>query len=300
MRIVFMGTAELACPCLEALAQLPDHEIVCVVTQPDRPKGRHLQLTPPPVKVVAQRLGLAVHQPASLKQPTVVAALRALQPDLIVVVAYGQLLPKPVLDLPPRGCINVHASLLPRWRGASPIQYAILAGDRETGVTTMYLNERMDAGDIILQRSEPIRPDDTSATLHDRLARIGAELLVETVQLDSPPRRPQDESQATYARKLTKEDGRIDWTRPACEIERMVRAFDPWPGVHTFAGETMLKILRSRVVPDVTAPPGTVLPEFVVATGKDGLQVLELQPSGKRKMSAEQFLRGHKLPNCLL
>lgn len=300
MRIIFMGSAELACPCLEALARLPSHEIVAVVTQPDKPKGRDLKLSPPPVKVTAEKLGLPVQQPAKMKDPAAQEALRALRPDLIAVVAYGQILPKAVLDLPSRGCINVHTSLLPRWRGASPIQHAILAGDPETGVTTMYLNEKMDEGDIILQRPEPIRPDDTSGVLHDRLAKIGAELLVETVLLENPPRRPQDHTLTTYAKKLAKEDGRVDWTKPAVEIERLVRAFNPWPGAHTFVGDLMLKILCSGFVPGVSAPPGTVLPGFVVATGAGGLRILELQPAGKRRMSAEEFLRGHKIGAGLL
>jgi len=293
MRIIFMGSAELACPCLEALARSPHHEIVAVITQPDKPKGRDLKLSPPPVKVAAQKLGLPVEQPPSLKEPSAQEALRVLQPDLIVVVAYGQILPRVVLELPPRGCINVHASLLPRWRGASPIQHAILAGDRETGVTTMFLNERLDAGDIILQRSEPIRADDTSGTLHDRLAKIGADLLVETLRLDPPPRRPQDESQATYARKLNKEDGRVDWTKPAAEIERMVRAFNPWPGAYTMAGNLLLKLWRAEVVPGVNLLPGRVLEGFWVGTGDGGLRVLEVQPAGGRRMDAEAFLRGH-------
>ncbi len=288
-----MGSAELACPCLEALAKLPGHEIVAVVTQPDKPKGRDLKLSPPPVKLTAVQLGLLVSQPVKVREA--VAEIRALRPDLIVVVAYGQILPRVVLDLPPRGCINVHASLLPRWRGASPIQHAILAGDSETGVTTMFLNEKMDEGDIILQRAEPIRADDTSGVLHDRLAKIGAELLVETVKREKPPRRPQDHSQATYAKKLAKEDGHVNWAKPAVEIERMVRAFNPWPGAYTFAGDLLLKILCSGCVSDVGAPPGTVLPCFVVATGAGGLRILEVQPAGKRRMSAAEFLRGRPL-----
>ncbi|MCX7887571.1 MAG: methionyl-tRNA formyltransferase [Verrucomicrobiae bacterium] len=293
MRTVFMGTAEFACPCLEALAKLQTHQIVAVVTQPDRPQGRHLQLTPPPVKVLAQRLGLPLLQPATLQDDAIQQSIKELRPELIVVVAYGLFLPKPILDLPPRGCINVHASLLPRWRGAAPIQHAILAGDRQTGVTTMYLNERMDAGDIILQQSEPILPDDTAASLHDRLARIGAALLVETLSLDNPPRRPQDESQATYARKLTKQDGHINWTKPAAEIERMIRAFDPWPGAHTFAGKTMLKLWKARLRPEINLPAGLVGENLVVGTGHGALQILELQAEGGRRMAAEDFLRGH-------
>jgi len=293
VNIVFLGTAELACPCLEALARQPGVEIAGVVTQPDKPKGRDLRLAPPPVKVTATKLALPVWQPAKIKDPAAIEQLRTAQPDLIVVVAYGQLLPPAILELPARGCINVHTSLLPRWRGASPIQSAILAGDAETGVTTMFLNERMDAGDIILQRREPIRPDDTSGTLHDRLAKIGAEVLVETIALENPPRQPQDEAQVTLARKLTKEDGRIDWRKPAVEIERQVRAFDPWPGSLTMLGETLLKVWRAEVVP-ATGAPGTVLPGLVVATGEGGLRLREVQPAGGKRMSAEVFLRGYR------
>lgn len=294
MRLVFLGTAELASPCLAALARLPGHEITLVVTQPDKPKGRSLQLAPPPVKVTATRLGLPVGQPLTLKDPAAVAALRELRPDLIVVVAYGQFLPAAVLALPGRGCINVHTSLLPRWRGASPIQHAILAGDAETGVTTMFLNERMDAGDIILQRATPIGATETSGQLHDRLAQLGAALLVETIRLDSWPRHVQDERQVTYAKKLAKEDGRVDWTKPAVEIERQIRAFDPWPGAHTWAGEDLVKLWRAAVVSPVKGLPGTVGENLVVATGAGGLQLLEVQPAGGRRMSAADYCRGHK------
>ena len=226
MQILFMGTAELACPCLHAVAQLPEHQIVGVITQPDRPKGRDLKPSPPPLKVIAEKLGLPVHQPVKVREATAIEQVRSVQPDLIIVVAYGQLLPKVLLEIPPLGCINVHASLLPRWRGASPIQHAILEGDRETGVTTMYLNERMDAGDIILQRTEPIRDDDTAATLHDRLAMLGAELLVETVALlaaNRAPRRQQKESAATHARQTDqrRRSHRLD------ETGRSDRAPDP-------------------------------------------------------------------------
>jgi methionyl-tRNA formyltransferase len=293
MRIIFMGSAELACPCLEAIAP----SVVAVVTQPDKPKGRDLKLAPPPVKVTAARLGLPVTQPVRIREA--VADIAALKPDLIVVVAYGQLLPPAVLGLPARGCLNVHTSLLPRWRGASPIQRAILAGDAETGVTTMFLNERLDAGDIILQRAEPIRPDDTAGKLHDRLAVVGAALLVETLALPVWPRRVQDEALVTLAPKLTKEDGRVDWTKPATEIERMVRAFDPWPGAHTFAGDLMLKLWRAEVVAGMVGKPGQVTGD-VVATGCDGLRLLEIQPAGKRRMSAAEFLRGHSLAATVL
>ena len=298
MRIAFLGTAELAGPCLEAVAKTPGHEVVAVVTQPDRPKGRDLQPAPPPVKVVAEHLGLPVQQPPKIRESAAIDALRAVQPDLIVVVAYGQILPKSVLEIPRLGCINVHTSLLPRWRGAAPIQYAILHGDRETGVTTMYMDEHMDTGDIILQRAQLIHADDTSATLHDRLAKLGAGLLVETVELITEGRAlraKQDESKATYAKKLTKEDGRIDWTRSAVEIERQIRAFNPWPSSYTRLGDLLLKIWKVETVEGVSGNPGEVRADFIVATGQGGLRIVELQPANSKRMPVDAFLRGHKV-----
>ncbi len=296
MRIVFMGTAELAAPCLEAVAKMPGQEVVAVITQPDRPKGRDLKPTPPAVKVAAERLGLPIQQPLKIREPAAIDALRATQPDLVVVVAYGQIRPKSVLEIPRLGCIHVHTSLLPRWRGAAPIQYAILHGDHETGVTTMHMDEHMDTGDIILQRVQLIHADDTSATLHDRLAKLGADLLVETVGLiaeGKAPRAKQDETRVTYAKKITKEDGRINWTRSAVEIERQVRAFDPWPGTHTRLGDLLLKIWKVEVVEGISGNPGELLSDFVVATGQGGLRIEELQPANSKRMSIDAFLRGH-------
>ena len=298
MRIAFMGTAELAGPCLEAVAKVPGHEVVAVVTQPDRPKGRDLKPAPPPVKVVAERLGLRVQQPLKIREPSAVVALGATRPDLIVVVAYGQILPKSVLEIPRLGCINVHTSLLPRWRGAAPIQCAILHGDRETGVTTMYMDEHMDTGDIILQRAQLIHADDTSAVLHDRLAQLGAVLLGETVMLiaeGKAPRAKQDETLATYAKKITKEDGHIKWTQSAIEIERQIRAFNPWPSAYTHAGGLLLKIWKVEIVEGVTGNPGEVQEGFVVATGQGGLRILELQPANSKRMPVDAFLRGHTI-----
>lgn len=274
------------------------HEVVAVVTQPDRPKGRDLKPGPPPVKVVAERFGLPVQQPLKIREPAAVEALRGAQPDLIIVVAYGQILPRSVLAIPRLGCVNVHTSLLPRWRGAAPIQYAILHGDAETGVTTMYMDEHMDTGDIILQRAQLIHADDTSATLHDRLAKLGAVLLEETVTLiaeSKAPRARQDEAKATYAKKIAKEDGRIDWTKPAVEIERQIRAFDPWPGSHTHMGDLLLKIWKAEIIGGATGQPGEVLTDFIVVTGQGGLRILELQPANSKRMAAEAFLRGHKI-----
>jgi methionyl-tRNA formyltransferase len=299
MRIMFMGTAELACPCLEAVAGVSGYELVAVVTQPDRPKGRNLKPAPSPVKVVADRLGLPTQQPLKIREPAAVEAIRAAEPDLIIVVAYGQILPKSMLEVPRHGCVNVHASLLPRWRGAAPIQYAILHGDRETGVTTIFMDERMDTGDIILQRAQLIHADDTSATLHDRLARLGAEVLVETLELiqrGNATRTKQDESRATYARKLTKDDGRIDWKRSAVEIERQVRAFDPWPSAYTHCGELLLKIWKAEIVEGVSGRPGELLPGFVVATGQGGLRIREIQPANGKRMAFEALARGRAIP----
>jgi methionyl-tRNA formyltransferase len=298
MRIVFMGTAELACPCLEAVARVPGHEVVAVITQPDRPKGRDLKATPPPVKVAAERLGLPLQQPLKIREAAAIDALRATQPDVIIVVAYGQILPKSVLEIPRLGCINVHTSLLPRWRGAAPIQYAILHGDHETGVTTMYMDEHMDTGDIILQRAQLIHADDTSATLHDRLAKLGADLLVETVGLiveGKAPRAKQDETRATYAKKITKDDGRIDWTRSAVEIERQVRGFNPWPGTHTRLGDLLLKVWKVEVAEGVSGNPGELLPDFIVATSQGGVRLQEIQPANSKRMPIDAFLRGHEV-----
>jgi methionyl-tRNA formyltransferase len=296
MRIAFMGTAELAVPCLGAVAKMPGHEVIAVITQPDRPKGRDLNPVAPPVKVAGERLGIPVRQPLKIREPAAIDSLRAARPDLVIVVAYGQILPKAVLEIPPLGCVNVHASLLPRWRGAAPIPYAILHGDRETGVTTMYMDERMDTGDIILQRSEFISDDDTSATLHDRLAKLGAEVLGETVGLiaeGKAPRAKQDEAQATYAKKIVKEDGRIDWGRSAVEIERQIRAYNPWPSAYTQLGGLTLKIWKAQVVENAAGKPGEILTDFVVATGQSGLRVLELQPANGKRMAVDAFLRGH-------
>ena len=287
MRILFIGTAKLAGPCLEAVHRLTNHEIIGVITQPDKPKGRSLQLSPPPVKVTAVKLALPVSQPVKIREA--VEEIRAQRPDLIVVVAYGQILPKALLEIPARGCINVHTSLLPRWRGASPIQSAILAGDRETGVTTMLMDEPLDHGDIILQRREPIRSDDTGATLHDQLAALGAELLSETLTLADWPRRQQDETQVTHARKFTKADGRIDWAKSAAEIDRQVRAFNPWPGAFTDRDGTLLKIWNVELL---SAPAIGI---DIVNTGAGALRLLEVQPAGGKRMSFAAYARGRKL-----
>jgi methionyl-tRNA formyltransferase len=237
LRILFMGTAELSCASLQALAGDAKFQIAAVVTQPDRPKGRDLKLQPSPVKTLALRLGLPVLQPERARDEQFTAELRALQPDLIVAVAYGQILPPAILDLPRHGCLNVHTSLLPKYRGAAPIQWAIANGDTETGVTIMKMDVGLDTGPVVSQRTTPIRSEDDSATLHDRLAQLGAELLVQTIPdyvAGKIQPRPQPAAGASHAAKIKKDDGRIDWNQPAQTIWNRLRAFTPWPGAFTF------------------------------------------------------------------
>ena len=233
MNVVFIGTAEFACPSIEALVAAREHRVEAVVTQPDRPSGREMKLTPSPVKEVALKHHLQIFQPEQIKTPAFIQTLSYLHPELIVVVAYGQILPKEILQLPKHGCVNVHGSLLPKYRGASPIQSALLHGDAATGVTTMFMDEGLDTGDIIQQAHESIRPDDNARLLHDRLAQLGSKLLLQTVDLiasGKAPRIAQENSQAIVCKKLTKVDGRMDWSLPARELWNRVRAFNPWPG----------------------------------------------------------------------
>lgn len=301
MRILFMGSAELACPSLDRLLDCAADTVVGVVSQPDRPKGRALKLASCPVRAHVADRGIPVLTPENINAPDSVAALRALAPDLIVVVAYGQFLKTEVLNLPPLGCINVHASLLPKYRGAAPIQWAIANGEIETGVTTMYVNERMDAGDIVDQRVEPIFPDDTAGILHDRLARCGAELLATTLEAlrqGTIRRRQQNEAEATLAPRLKKADGRIDWHQPAAVIDNRVRGFNPWPGCFCeLAPAGVVRVLKSRVENSHGAKPGAVLEAFgdgpLIQTGQGALRLLEVQPEGRKIMSGAAFLRGH-------
>lgn len=301
-RIVFMGTPAFAVPSLAALIEAK-YDIVAIVTQPDAPAGRGRQLKPSPVKLLAQQYGLPVLQPDSLKPPEVVETLRALAPDVIVVAAFGQILRQNVLDLPRHHCLNVHASLLPRWRGASPVSAAIAAGDTVTGVTIMLMEAGLDSGPILAQREEPIRPDDTTGTLTERLARVGAALLIETLPRwlagEITPRK-QDESYVTLAGRLKKEDGKLDWSRSAEELERHVRAMSPWPSAFTTWQGKQLKILRAElaiVEQRETLPSGTVLIDrnhVYVQCGNGGrLRLVEVQLEGKRAMDADAFARGH-------
>lgn len=303
IRTVFMGTPEFALATLEGLlaAGLP---VVGAYTQPDRPSGRGKQLTPPPVKQLAAAHGIPVFQPLKLRLPEAVDALRLLAPDLIVVVAYGQILPKSVLDIPRYGCINVHASLLPKYRGAAPINQAIIDGAAETGITTMYMDVGLDTGDMLIRRTTPIGSFETAGELHDRLAILGREAMLETLEhlcAGTLVREQQDDTLSCYAPMLKKEQGRIDWTRPARELHNLVRGLDPWPGAYTLLSGEPLKL--ARTVPFDEAPaagPGTVLAAdrdgVKIACGQGTLKVGELQLPGRKRLPAADFLRGHPLP----
>jgi len=303
MKLLYVGTPDCSAKCLRRLAREP-WPIVAVVTQPDRPKGRSRALKPPPVKETALELGLPVHQPEKASAPKFLDVLRPLETDLVVVFAYGEILSDAFLAVPKISTINLHLSLLPKYRGAAPVQWAIANGDAETGVTVMHIANQLDAGDIILQRPEPIRPDDTGESLEARLGDVGVGLLIEAIralEAGTAPRLPQDHDQATLAPKLTKEHGLIDWTQPAEAIERRVRAFIPWPVAHTFlptsSGPKLLRILEARVV-EGTAAPGEVTvtgKTLRVGTGKALLAVTRIQREGKRPMTSAQFLAGHRL-----
>ena len=302
MRIVFMGTPEFAVPSLEALLKSED-TVVGIVTQPDRPKGRGQQLSSSPVKVIAQRQHLPFLQPTKMKDVDFIAELSAWKPDLIAVAAFGRILPASILSLPPRGCINVHGSLLPKYRGAGPIQWAIINGETDTGITTMLMDEGMDTGAMLLQESIPISPDDTAGTLSPRLAEVGGRLLVETlVQLKagtlSP--RPQDHSRATLAPLLKKEDGVIDWSMPAASLGNRIRGLTPWPGAYTFLKADRWTIWRATAIDEATPlAPGQISAltkdAIYVATGRGILAIRELQPANSRRMPAAQYLAGHSL-----
>jgi len=303
LKIVFAGTPAFSVPTLRALIDA-GQDIRAVYTRPDRPAGRGRRLTASPVKETAMAAGLPVFQPPTLRDPEVVRSLRRYGADLMVVVAYGHLLPPPVLELPRLGCVNVHASLLPRWRGAAPIARAILAGDRESGVTIMGMEAGLDTGPLYLRRAVPLADDETGRSLQDKLAALGASALPEALPgiADGTLRpEPQDDALATYAEKLTKAAARIDWTLPAVELDRMIRAFDPWPVAQTRLGETTLRLWSSEL-PGADAgsePPGRVVRAgktgIDVATGDGLLRITRLQPQGKRPMTAAAFLNARRL-----
>jgi methionyl-tRNA formyltransferase len=304
MRILFMGTGDICLPTLDWLIRTSKHDLLAVVTQPDRPVGRRLVLTPPEVKLRAQAVGIPVHQPEKLKLH--LDELRPYQADIAVVMAYGQILNRETLELPRHGCINIHASLLPRHRGAAPIQAAIRDGDAASGVTIMHIARELDAGDIILMRSIPLASDETGGSLHDKLAQLAPHALedaLDHIAAGTAARTPQDHALATHTGKLSRENGRIDWTHDAASIERMVRAYDPWPGCHTVLPDgSVLKIhaVRAQAGSSACAAPGTVIAAdaksgLLISTGSSLLEIKELQaPNGKR-LTASDYLRGHSI-----
>ena len=297
MRIVFMGTPDFAVPSLKALLDA-GHDVCAVYTQPDKPQGRKQVLTAPPVKELALSKGIPVYQPATLKSEEEQKKLRALAPEVIIVVAYGKLLPKAVLEIPPRGCINVHGSLLPRWRGAAPIQWAVIAGDEKAGVTTMQMAEGLDTGDMLLTYETPVGARETAGELFDRLAQAGAALLTETLEkLDTITPRPQDDSQSSYAHMLDKQMAVIDWSKSAHEIDCLVRGLNPWPiALTTLAGERV-KVYAAEPTSG-SGKPGEVLESdpkkgLTIACGTDALRLTEIQIVGGKRMACADFLRGH-------
>jgi methionyl-tRNA formyltransferase len=297
MKIVFMGTPDFAVPVLDALAET--HEIVVVYTQPPRPAGRGKADRPSPVQARAEALGLPVRHPVSLRSESAAKDFAALQPDVAVVVAYGLILPQPVLDAPRLGCLNIHASLLPRWRGAAPIHRAIMAGDAETGVCIMQMEAGLDTGPVLLREATPIGAGETTADLHDRLSAMGARLVVEALaRLPELQPEPQPTEGVTYAAKIDKAEARIDWTRPAVEVDRLIRGLSPFPGAWVDIKGERVKLLRSRVV-DASGQPGQVLGGFTVACGSGAVEITEAQREGKRPLPAAEVLKGLTLPDTL-
>ena len=302
MRIVFMGTPEFAVPSLEALLK-SDDRVVGIVTQPDRPRGRGQRLSPSPVKLIAQRQNIPLLQPTKMKDPSFMAELSGWKPDVIAVAAFGRILPPAILSLPSRGCINVHGSLLPKYRGAGPIQWALINGETETGITTMLMDEGMDTGAMLLQAAMAIAPDDTAGSLSSRLADLGGGLLVETLaQLKAGTLTPrsQDHRQATLAPLLKKEDGAVNWAMSATSIANRIRGLTPWPGAYTFLKTERWTISRSVALDEATTfAPGQIIAltkdAIHVATGKGVLAIRELQPANGRRMPAAQYLAGHPL-----
>jgi methionyl-tRNA formyltransferase len=303
LNLVFMGTPEFSVPSLRRLVE-GGHRVPLVISQPDRPRGRGRRTVPTPVKAAAVELNLPVLQPVSVNTPEVLEQISACRPEAVVVIAFGQILKPALLGLPPLGCINVHGSLLPRYRGPAPIAWAIINGENRTGITTMRMDKGLDTGGMLVARAIPIHREDTADTLHDRLAQLGGEALAETLEglaAGTLTPRPQNHAQATYAPMLKKADGLVDWSKPARVLERFVRGMTSWPGAFTFWGGERIKLLRARPVVSSSAdPPGTVVSRFpgdiVVQTGEGGLTILELQMASGKRLPAEVFLQGHPLP----
>ena len=297
MRIVYMGTPDFAVPALQALLDSPHHQVVGVFSQPDRPKGRGYKLMPPPVKELAESRQVPVYQPQKLRDGAALEILKQWAPDVIVVAAYGRILPKDILELPPYGCVNVHASLLPQYRGAGPVQWSVIHGEKTTGVTTMLMAQGMDTGDILEQASVSIGPDETAGELMDRLARLGAELLLHTLGLleagEAVPT-VQDKSRATYAPMLKKSDGALDFSQPAQKLYDRIRGVSPWPGAYAYLDNKLLKIHKAALLPEQKGEPGLLIGEkrMIVGCGDGALELLQVQPQGGKRMQGADFLRG--------
>lgn len=298
MKIVFMGTPDFAVPCLESIVNA-GHNVVGVFTQPDKPKGRGYTLTPPPVKVKAEQYDIPVYQPAKLRDGEAYEILKKLNPDCIVVVAYGKILPEDILNLPPFGCINVHASLLPKYRGAAPIQWSVINGETESGVTTMYMDAGLDTGDMIMKKSCPIDENMTAGQLHDKLSEMGAQLIVETlatVENGTAKREKQDDNLSCYSPMLDKTLCKIDWTKSNLEIHNKVRGLNPWPVAASSLNGKRVKIFSTKLNSDSGAPGEVIsLSPLTVACGQGSVVLLELQLEGKKRMDAAAFLNGHSL-----
>lgn len=310
MRVVFIGTGEIGVPTLHALLQSEEHQLAAVVTQPDKPVGRDQRIEPSPIKKALAGTKIPILQPGLIKDRQSIEEISARLPEAIVVMAYGQILPRGILEAPRVACLNLHASLLPRHRGAAPIQAAIASGDSETGITVMYMDEGLDTGDILSQQRIDILPTDTGGSLHDRLAQIAPDALLESLQLlarEIAPRVPQNNALATYAPKLNRNDGRIDWSQPAEILERKIRAFNPWPGAFTTvtpkSGKPRnLKIFSASIV-DLVGKPGEILqteePGLVIAASDCALSLEDVQPEGKRRMTSAEFLHGFEVASAL-
>lgn len=300
MKIVFMGTPEFAVPSLEQLVK-DGHQVVGVFTQPDKPKGRGYKLVAPPVKEKAMEYGIPVYQPEKMRDGKALEILQGLAPELIVVVAYGKILPKDILQLPPRGCINVHGSLLPKYRGAGPIQWSVINGEAVTGVTTMYMGEGLDTGDMLLKAQTTIGENETYGELHDRLSLIGAQCLHDTIaamENGTLQATPQNDALSSYAPMLNKKNARLDFAKPCQQLHNLIRGLSPWPVAYTTIDGTLLKVHRAVAAPQYSGQPGQLLDEkrFIVACGQGALEFLEVQAASGKRMGAGDFLRGKKLP----
>ncbi|TCT16943.1 methionyl-tRNA formyltransferase [Natranaerovirga pectinivora] len=301
MKVIFMGTPDFSVPTLEALIE-SSHEVIGVITQPDKPKGRGKKMVVPPVKEMAIKHGIPVYQPLKVRDKTFIEFVRSLNPDVAVVIAFGQILSLELLEVPKFGCINVHASLLPKYRGAGPIQWSVINGESETGITTMHMDVGIDTGDMIFKDIVKIEAKETGGSLHDKLSTLGANTLLKTLEAlenGSAPRERQVDEESTYAPMLSKELGLIDWSKDAVEIERLIRGLNPWPSAYSYLDGKMVKIWDGDVISSNNKSIGEVIhidkSSIIVQTGKDALAIKELQLEGKKRMTTEEFLRGYKV-----